>query len=58
MKKINICPACEAQKRGVISRIAFVHTCGKFVESGRATGKQEALKNTNDFLEKLKNLEF
>jgi hypothetical protein len=29
MSKINVCPACNAERSGVKSRIAFDHTCGK-----------------------------
>lgn len=33
MSKINICPACNAERNGVKSRIAFRHTCGKGLKS-------------------------
>ncbi|SEW02175.1 hypothetical protein SAMN05428988_1336 [Chitinophaga sp. YR573] len=29
MSRINVCPACNANRNGVKSRIAFEHTCGK-----------------------------
>lgn len=29
MSKRANCPACQAKKKGVKSRIAFKHTCGK-----------------------------
>lgn len=29
MSRINVCPACNARKNGVKSRVAFEHTCGK-----------------------------
>lgn len=29
MARISVCTACEMEKQGVKSRIAFPHTCGK-----------------------------
>lgn len=33
MNRIHVCPACNAEKRGIKSRIAFKHTCGKGLKS-------------------------
>lgn len=57
MSKINICPACEAQRRGVKSRIAFLHICNKeIVElTGRNMGREFARKNTIEILKHIEN---
>lgn len=51
MNRLPNCPACTAQRRGIKSRIAYPHTCGK--EQRKIIEKQE-IESPEKTLEKIK----